>query len=188
MTTGPQRKRRSLTISQKEYAMTTTSILHTRAAASAGINNLCHLENGVAQVYADVRHRLGPGAPARLFELEGAHRNRATRLEQRMREHLLFPVPPKSGLSTIAGLATRLEQQHDIGEVFVLLREMERELLTAYEQYDDTAGAADDANDILHAPWLAAAVLSDQRESLAAIEEELRQPRQATSPAALHND
>lgn len=167
--------------------MTTTTILRTRAAASAGINNLCYLENSVAQIYADVRHRLGPGAPARLFELEGAHRNRATRLEQRMREHLIFPTPPKSGLSAIAGLASRLEQQHDRGEVFILLREMERELLAAYEHYDDTAGAGNEPNDVLHAPWLAAAVVDDQRESLAAIEEELRKPSQLAPSILPHN-
>jgi len=193
MTIGPPRKRRLLTISPhdivtKDQTMTTTTILRTRAAASAGINHLCQLENGIAQVYADIRHRLGPGAPARLFELEGAHRNRATRLEQRMREHLIYPVPTKGGLSTIAGLTLRLEQQHDVGEIFVLLRELERELLAAYESYDDAAVTTDDANDVLHAPWLAIAVLSDQRESLAAIEEELTRPRQAPGPTVLPHD
>lgn len=164
--------------------MTTTTILRSRAAAHAGINLLCCLEQRIANIYSDLRHRLGPQAPARLFEVEGAHRNRSSRLEQRMREHLLQPIPTPSGLSTFAGIASRLEEQHDIGEIFVLLRELERELLHAYEIYEDEP--SEDGNDVRHAPWIATTVLADQRQTLAVIEDECAHPRTSLGTSIPH--
>lgn len=164
--------------------MTTTSILRSRAAIHAGVNDLCSLEHRVADIYAQLRHRLGPEAPARFFELEGAHRNRSARLEQRLREHLLVPVPTPNGPSTFSGLATRLDEQHDIGELFVLLRELERELLHAYEHYEDTP--AEDNHEIRHASWIATSMFPDQQQTLAILEEECARPRRAAGAAIPH--
>lgn len=99
----------------------------------AGVNLLFQAERTCATMVRELRHHLGPEAPPALLAIEGAHWNRATSLEQILRNQLLLPVEVHEGLEALAALGRRLSDHDQIGESLVLLREIERTLGEAYD-------------------------------------------------------
>src|SRR5690606_32332302 len=95
-------------------------------------NLLFQAERACSAMVRDLRHHLGPEAPPALLSLEGAHWNRATSLEQIMRDQLLLPGEGHDGQEGCAALALRLADHDAIGASLALPREAERALGGVY--------------------------------------------------------
>ncbi len=143
---------------------TSSSPAEVNPVTCENLGRLHYLDTQAAELYSQTRHRLGPEAPGWLFEVEGRHRNRAARIAQYLRNHLIQPAGDERSQSAIAVLQQELADEQEVPATIALLRQLEHDLAALADKIMDSQAAWDDTDS-----WLSLAAPCD--ETLARVED-----------------